>query len=47
MNLEDFFNKHFNTPERRAKLLRYFWVISLSMMLLGIFFMFLFWDRGI
>jgi hypothetical protein len=47
MNLEDFLNKHFNTPEKRANLLRYFWVISLLMMLLGIFFMFVFWDRGI
>lgn len=47
MNLEEYLNKHFNTPEQRGRLLRYFWVISLSMMLLGFFFIFYFWDRGI
>lgn len=47
MNPEEFFYKHFNTPEKRSKLIRYFWVVSLFMMLLGFFFMFIFWNRGI
>ncbi|OPY33372.1 MAG: hypothetical protein A4E32_00658 [Methanomassiliicoccales archaeon PtaU1.Bin124] len=46
-DLDDFLNSFVNTPEKRAKLLRYFWVISLFMLVLGFFFMILFWDRGI
>lgn len=40
MRLEDLYN----TPEKRAELLRYFWIISLFMMILGFFFMFIFWN---
>jgi hypothetical protein len=38
------FERFYNTPEARAKLFRYFWVISLFMMCLGFFFMIVFWN---
>jgi len=34
----------FNTPEKKARLLRYAWIISLLMLLLGYGLMVLFWD---
>lgn len=43
MALEDFFN--LEDPDRRAKLLWFFYLISLGMMLLGFFFIFLFWSN--
>ncbi|HPR98354.1 MAG TPA: hypothetical protein P5202_02965 [Methanomassiliicoccales archaeon] len=36
--------KLFDTPEKRARLVRYAWLISLLMLLLGYGLMVLFWD---
>jgi hypothetical protein len=45
--LDDFLNSFFNTPEKRAKMLRYFWVVSLSMLVFGFIMIIVFWNRGI
>jgi hypothetical protein len=36
--------KLFDTPEKRARLVRYAWLISLLMLLLGYLLMVIFWD---
>ena len=37
--------KLFDTPEKRARLVRYAWLISLLMLALGYVLMAVFWDR--
>jgi hypothetical protein len=37
----------FEDPVSRARLLRYFWYISLGMMIMGFIFMAIFWNTGI
>jgi hypothetical protein len=37
----------FEDPVSRARLLRYFWYISLAMMVLGFITIAIFWDTGI
>ncbi len=37
--------KLFDTPEKRARLVRYAWLISLLMLVLGYVLMAVFWDR--
>jgi hypothetical protein len=34
----------FDTPEKRARLVRWAWLISLFMLVMGYVFMLLFWD---
>jgi hypothetical protein len=34
----------FNTPEKRARLARWAWLISLFMLVMGYIIIFLFWD---
>lgn len=36
--------KLFNTPEKKARLVRWTWLISLFMLVMGYLFIFLFWD---
>lgn len=36
--------KLFNTPEKKARLIRWTWLISLFMLIMGYLFIFLFWD---
>ena len=38
------FDKLFDTPEKRARLVRYAWLISLLMLALGYVLMVVFWD---
>ena len=38
-------DKLFDTPEKRARLVRYAWLISLLMLVLGYVLMAVFWDR--
>lgn len=38
------FEKFFDTPEKRARLVRYAWLISLLMLVLGYALMVIFWD---
>lgn len=38
------FEKLFDTPEKRARLVRYAWLISLLMLVLGYALMVIFWD---
>jgi hypothetical protein len=41
MKLEDIFSD----PEKKAKLLRLFWIISLGMLVLGYLMILIFWNR--
>ena len=46
-DLDDFLNSFINTPQKRARILRYFWVVSLSMLVFGFLMIIFFWNRGI
>lgn len=46
-DLDDFLNSFINTPEKRGRVLRYFWVISLFMLIFGFLMIIVFWNRGI
>lgn len=36
--------KLFNTPEKKARLIRWTWLISLFMLVMGYLLIFMFWD---
>lgn len=44
MNLERILIKLFDTPEKKARWLRWTWLISLFMLLLGYLLIIIFWD---
>ena len=44
MNPENLFLRFFGTPEKKARLIRWTWLISLLMLLLGYFLIVMFWD---
>ncbi|HUT27862.1 MAG TPA: hypothetical protein VMW85_07450 [Methanomassiliicoccales archaeon] len=44
MNIERIILKLFGTPEKKARLIRWTWLISLLMLLLGYFLIVIFWD---
>jgi len=46
-DLDDFLNSFINTPQKKARVLRYFWVISLLMLIFGFVMILFFWERGI
>jgi len=44
MNLEKLFTRLFDTPEKKARWIKWTWLISLLMLLLGYFLIVIFWD---